>query len=124
MKCHALLMIAALMASSSVGCSKHSDAAVVPNSTAVVPKMTDWGIIEIADRVSSAHTLADGTACTLTPTVLPGGHQILLAISITNLQADGAKQVSSLSTFFTPDLQTIFSFGPTNLITLTLHISK
>jgi hypothetical protein len=121
---HALLLIAALMASSLVGCSKHSTTTVVSNSTVVVPKFTDWGIIEVADGVSSAHTLADGRACTLTPTVLSGGHQIQLATSITNLQAGGARQVSSLTTFFTPDQQTIFAFDPSNVITLTLHISK
>ncbi len=117
MNYHTSLFVAALVASTLVGCSKHS-------TTTAVPKATDWGIIEVSDGVSSRHTLADGRVCTLTPTILPGGHQVQLATSITNMEAGGARYVFSLTTFFTPDTQTTFAFDPSNVISLTLHITK
>jgi hypothetical protein len=110
-------IIAILVAFPLAGCSKHSNAAGVL-------KTTDWRIIEVSDGISSHHTLTDGRVCTLTPTVLPGGHQIQLAMSITNLEASGARHVFSLTTFFTPDQQTTFAFDPSNAVTLTLHLLK
>jgi len=117
MKYRASLIVAGLAASTLVGCSKHS-------TTKAVPKSTDWGIIEVSDGVSSRHTLADGRVCTLTPTILLGGHQIQLATKITNMEAGGARYVLSVTTFFTPDERATFTFDPSNVISLKLHISK
>jgi hypothetical protein len=52
------------------GCSKRSQtAALRPNN--------DLGIIEVSDGKPSSYTLADGRACTITPTVLPDGNASL-----------------------------------------------
>lgn len=117
MKHHTLFSLAVLVALLLLGCSKH------PNIT-IVPQKTDWGVVEVIDSVSSSHILADGRVCTLTPTIIPGGHQVQLATSITNMQADGARHVYSLTSYFYTDQATTFAFDPSNTITLTLHISK
>jgi hypothetical protein len=117
MKYHTLLLGAVLLAVSSFGCSKHS-------SAVAGPKSTDWGVVEVTDDVSSSHTLADGRVCTLTPKILPGGHQVQVEMSITNFQAGEVRYVHSLTSFFNPDQTTTFSFDPSNLVTLTLHISQ
>lgn len=98
-----------------IGCSKHSP-------TAAAPKITDLGIVEVADGKSSSHVLADGRTCILTPTVLPGGHQIQLEMSITNTDAAGTRHVYSLTSYFSPDQTTSFSFDSNTIVSLTLHM--
>jgi hypothetical protein len=115
MKYHTSLITAALFASLLTGCSKHSQ-------TAVVQKITDFGIIAVSNGIPSSHILADGRVCVMTPTVLPGGHQIELATSITDTNAAGKRRVYSLTTFFTPDQATTFAFDSNNVVSLTLHI--
>jgi hypothetical protein len=109
------LIAGALLASLVIGCSKHSQ-------TAAAPKFTDFGTIEVADGKSSSHVLADGRTCVLTPTILPGGHQIQLDTSIRNTNAAGMRYVQSLTSFFTPDQTIIFELDSNNVISLTLHI--
>ena len=109
------LIAGVLLVSLVMGCSKHSQ-------TSAAPKVTDFGTIEVADGKSSSHVLADGRTCVLTPTVLPGGHQIQLETSIRSTNAAGTRHAYSLTTYFTPDEATIFSVESNNLISLTLHI--
>jgi hypothetical protein len=49
------------------GCSKHPQAASFPKSN-------DLGAIDVSSGKPSVHTLADGRACTITPTLLPNGN--------------------------------------------------
>jgi hypothetical protein len=109
------VIIAALLAALLIGCSKHSEAAMVP-------KVTDLGIVEVATGITSSHVLADGRTCLFTPTILPGGHQIQLEASIRNTNAAGTRHVYSLTSYFTPDEATTFAFDSNNVINLTLHI--
>jgi hypothetical protein len=109
------LIIVALLVALLTGCSKHSQ-------TAVVQKITDLGIIAVSNGIPSRHILADGRTCVMTPTVLPGGHQIELATRITDTNAAGTRHVYSLTTYFTSDQATTFAFDSNNVISLTLHI--
>jgi len=109
------LITGALLFSLVIGCSKHSQ-------TAAAPKVTDLGTIEVADGKSSSHVLADGRTCVLTPTVLPGGHQIQLETSIKDTNAVGTRHIQSLTSYFTPDQATTFVFDSNNVISLTLHL--
>jgi len=108
-------IITAFLAVLLIGCSRHSQ-------TVVAPKVTDLGMVEVASGISSSHVLADGRTCVFTPTILPGGHQIQLEASISNMDAAGTKHVYSLTSYFTPDESTTFSFDSNNVINLTLHI--
>jgi hypothetical protein len=114
MKYRTSLIAFALFALAFAGCSKHSQ-------TGVAPKVTDLGTIEVADGKSSSHVLADGRTCVLTPTVLPGGHQIQLEMSISNTNAAGTRSVYSLTSYFNPEQTTSFIFDSNNIISLTLH---
>jgi hypothetical protein len=109
------LIAGALLISLAFGCSKHSQSAAAPN-------VTELGTIQVTDGKSSSHVLADGRTCVLTPTVLPGGHQIQLETSIKDTDAAGTRHVYSLTTYFTPDQATTFAFDSNNVISLTLHI--
>jgi hypothetical protein len=66
MKFHTSLVILASLTLAFAGCSKHAQ-------TAGVSKNNDLGIVDVSSGKQSSHTLADGRACTLTPTVLPDG---------------------------------------------------
>ena len=89
-----------------MGCSKHS-------TTAAVPKITDLGIVEVEDGKASSHVLADGRNYVLTPTILPGGHQIRLETIITYTNADGRTHVYTLTSFFNRNQTTIFGANQT-----------
>jgi hypothetical protein len=115
MKYRTSLIAGALLVSLVIGCSKHSQAPAAL-------KVTDLGTIEVADGKSSSHVLVDGHTCILTPTVLPGGHQIQLEASIRDTNAAGTRYVYSLTSYFTPDQSTTFTFDSNNVISLTLHI--
>jgi hypothetical protein len=52
------------------GCSKSSQIVALPPNN-------DLGVIEVSGGKPSSHTLADGRACTITPTVLPDGNASL-----------------------------------------------
>ena len=67
MKIHTPLIILASLTLVFTGCSKHSQ-------TASFPKNNDLGVIDVSSGKPSSHTLADGRACTITPTVLPDGN--------------------------------------------------
>jgi len=108
-------IIAALLFALLTGCSKNSP-------SAGAPEITDFGIVEVASGISSSHVLADGRTCVLTPTILPGAHQIQLETSIKNTNAAGTRHVFSVTTYFTPDEVTKFEFDSNNVISLTLHI--
>jgi len=66
MKRNASLVVLAALAIALAGCSKQSQ-------TAGFPKNNDLGVVEVSSGKQSSYTLADGRACTITPTVLPGG---------------------------------------------------
>lgn len=67
MKIRTPLIILASLTLTFTGCSKHSQAASLP-------KNNDLGVIDVSSGKPSSHTLADGRACTITPTVLPDGN--------------------------------------------------
>jgi hypothetical protein len=66
MKIHTPLIILASLILAFAGCSKHSQ-------TAGFPKTNDLGVVDVSSGKPSSHTLTDGRACTITPTLLPGG---------------------------------------------------
>lgn len=66
MKIHAPLVILASLTLVFAGCSTQSQ-------TANVPKNNDLGVVDVSGGKQISHTLADGRACIITPTVLPGG---------------------------------------------------
>ena len=72
MNIHTPLIILASLLLAFAGCSKHAQ-------TAGFPKNNDLGVVDVSSGKQSSHTLADGRACTITPTVLPGGDVSLAA---------------------------------------------
>ncbi len=74
MKTSTPLIILASLTLTFTGCSKHSQ-------TASLPKNNDLGVVDISSGKPSRHLLADGRACTITPTSLPDGH-VRLATTI------------------------------------------
>ena len=66
MKNYTPLIALTLLGLALAGCSKHSP-------TASLPKNNDLGVVDVSSGKPSSHALADGRACTITPTVLPGG---------------------------------------------------
>jgi hypothetical protein len=66
MKKYTSLVVLASLTMALAGCSKHSQ-------TASFPKNNDLGVIDVSSGKPSSHTLADGRACTVTPTILPDG---------------------------------------------------
>jgi hypothetical protein len=73
MKRHASLVVFASLAIVLAGCSKHSQ-------TAGFPKDNNLGVLDVSSGKPSSHTLADGRACTITPTVLPDGNVSLATV--------------------------------------------
>jgi hypothetical protein len=63
MKINIPLIILALVFT---GCSPHPP-------TESLPKNNDFGVVDVSGGKPRSHTLADGRACTITPTVLPRG---------------------------------------------------
>ena len=66
MTIHTPLLVLASLTFAFAGCSKQS-------KSATVPKNNDLGVVDVSGGKQSNHTLADGRACIITPTVLPGG---------------------------------------------------
>jgi hypothetical protein len=108
------LFALALLASLLAGRSKHSP-------TAVVPKITDLGVVEVSDGIPSRHLLADGRACVMTPTVLKDG-KVKLVTRIGDTNAAGIRHIYTLTTDLSADQATTFAFDQDNVINLTLHI--
>jgi hypothetical protein len=108
MKTRAPLLIVASLALAFTGCSK-------PSPTASLPKNNDFGVIHVSSGQPSSHTLADGRACTITPTILPDGN-----VSLTT-RIDEAKGFKTL-TFETPidGKAYTFAFDQNTSITVTL----
>jgi hypothetical protein len=113
MKKYISLVVLASFTLAFAGCSKHSP-------TSAVPKNTDLGVVEVSDGIPSSHLLADGRACVMTPTILKDG-RVKLAIRVGDTNA---ASIHTLSTYFVADQATIFAFDQSNIISLTLHISK
>lgn len=67
MKRRASLVVLVSLATALAGCSKHSQ-------TAGFLKINNLGVIDVSSGKPSTRTLADGRACTITPTVLPDGN--------------------------------------------------
>ncbi|MGC3960635.1 MAG: hypothetical protein QM813_22690 [Verrucomicrobiota bacterium] len=67
MKINTSLVILAALTLAVAGCSKRSQSAGLPPNN-------DLGVVFVSGGKSSSHTLADGRACTITPTILPGGN--------------------------------------------------
>jgi hypothetical protein len=110
------LFALALLALQVAGCSKHSP-------TAAVPKITDLGVVEVSDGIPSSHRLADGRACDMTPTILKDG-RVKLSMRTGDTNAAGARTIYTLASDFSADQATTFAFDQSNIISLTLHISK
>ena len=85
-------------------------------------KINDLGIIEVVDGQSSSHVLADGRTYVLTPTILPGRHQIQLETRIAYTNVDGSTHVFTMTTFFNPNQTTIYSGESNSLISVNLHL--
>jgi hypothetical protein len=114
MKKYISLVVLASFILALAGCSKH-----LP--TTAVPKTTDLGVVEVSDGIPSSHRLADGRACVMTPTVLKDGRVKLgIRVGDTNAASIHTLTISSIST----DIATFFAFDQSNIISLTLHISK
>jgi hypothetical protein len=73
MKDHASLIIIASLTIALAGCTK-------PSQTAGFPNNNNLGVIDVSSGKPSSHTLADGRACTITPTVLPDGNVSLATV--------------------------------------------
>ena len=122
MKNHTPLIVATSLVSLFIGCATQH--IKLPTPMSANPKITNLGIVEVADGVSSSHLLADGRTCIFKPAILTETHQIRLEASITHTNADGMRYVYSDAVFFTPDAATTFEFDSNNIINLTLHIKK
>ena len=82
------LIIAVLLATLIAGCSKHSQ-------TAVVPKVTDLGVIEVSDGIPIQQRLGGSRACVITPTVFTNGG---VRLSIAIIETNSAGVVQTLAT--------------------------
>jgi hypothetical protein len=110
-----LLVVLASLALALVGCSRSS-------STAVLPQINDFGIIEVSGGMPSNHTLADGRVCTVTPAILVGGN-VRLTTLVVETNASGIKRTTHV--FDCPVGQTVtFAHDKDTVITVTLRNSK
>ena len=68
------LLILICLALFLTGCSKQSlSPDALASRHAAKPNVTDLGVVEISDKVSSRHEVGTGRTAVLTPTVLPDG---------------------------------------------------
>jgi hypothetical protein len=74
MRFYTSLITAALLTSLFIGCSKHSP-------TATTAKITDLGVVEVANGIQSHHYLGGGRICFISPTVFTNG-LVELGISV------------------------------------------
>lgn len=80
-------------------------------------------MIEISDGIPSRHLLNDGRTCVMTPTVLKDGRvKLVTSVRVTN--ASGNIISSSLAFDAPADQAMSFVFDKSNVISLTLHVSK
>jgi hypothetical protein len=110
MKRHPSLVILALLAVGFTGCSKHAQTASLPNNN-------DFGVINVSSGKSSSHTLADGRACTITPTALPDGN---VSLATTINETDGLRKTLVFEAPVDERAYT-FSFDKSTVITVALH---
>ncbi|EEF60800.1 hypothetical protein [Pedosphaera parvula] len=71
MKIRTPLIVLASFTLAFAGCSRHTQTAT---QAAGFPKSNDLGVIDVSSGKPTSHTLADGRACTITPTLLPNGN--------------------------------------------------
>lgn len=110
MKRHTSLVVFAFLAIALAGCSEHSQ-------TAGAPKNNDLGVIDVSSGKPSSHTLADGRACTITPTVLPDGN-VSLATKMDD--ADGSRRTLIFEASADGRAYT-FAFDKSTVITVALR---
>jgi Flp pilus assembly secretin CpaC len=84
------LIIAALLVSLFIGCSKHS-----PTATPANPNVTDLGVVEVSDGIPIYHDLGGSKACVISPTVFRNGS---VKLSFTIQQTNSAGVVETLAT--------------------------
>lgn len=79
-------------------CSKHS-----PDALATQPNVSDLGVVEVSDGVTSRHDLGNGRVCVIKPSIKTDG-SVLLAMTIEKTDSNGASQVlSHLNAITFPD---------------------
>jgi hypothetical protein len=98
MKNRTSIFALALLAVLFTSCSKHS-----PDAAAVRPKVSDLGVVEVSDGVTSRHDLGNGRVCVIKPTIKTDG-TVLLAMTIEETDSNGADRVlSHLNALTFPD---------------------
>lgn len=110
MRIHAPLVILASLTLAFTGCARHAQ-------TARLPQNNNFGVIEVSSGKPRSHTLADGRACTITPTVLPDGH---VSLSTTINETDGSRKTLVFEATVDGRAYT-FGFDKATVITVTLR---
>ena len=111
MKRHVSLVVLASLAMALVSCSKHSQ-------TAGLPKISNLGVIDVSSGKPSSHTLEDGRACTITPTVLPDGNVSLATVVD---ETDGSRKAL---VFEAPVDERAYTFGFDKSTVITVALRK
>jgi hypothetical protein len=111
MKIRTRLFSLALLPLVLTGCSKHSQTPSIPNNN-------DLGVIDVSGGKPSNHTLADGRACVITPTILPDGN-VSLATTI-----DESKGLKKTVIFEAPVDERAYTFGLDKSTIITVAIRK
>lgn len=88
---------------------------------ATLPKRNDLGVIHVSTGEPSRHTLADGRACTIMPTILPSGN-VSLATSI--VETNGPATRSRTLTFEAPADGRAYTFGFDESTVITVALRK
>ena len=110
MKNHTPFIILASLALAFTGCSKHSQ-------TSSLPKNNDLGVIDVSSGKPSSHTLADGRACTITPTMLPDGN---VSLTTKIVESNGSRTL----TFEAPADGRAYTFGFDKSTVITVALRK
>jgi|ERR1017187_3107403 hypothetical protein len=109
MKIHTSLIVLASLTLAFTGCSKHSQ-------TSSLPKNNDLGVIDVSSDKPSSHTLADGRACTITPTALPDGN---VSLTTRIVETNGFKTLTFETT--ADGRAYTFAFDKSTVITVALR---
>jgi hypothetical protein len=110
MKRFTSLVVLALLTIALAGCSRSAQ-------TAGLPKNNDFGVINVSSGKPSSHTLADGRACTITPTALPDGN---VSLATTINETNGLRKTLVFEAPVDERVYT-FSFDKSTVITVALR---
>jgi hypothetical protein len=92
------------------GCSNHSQTAGIPNNN-------NLGLLDVSSGKPMIHTLADGRACTLTPTPLPDGN---VSLATTIDETNGSRRTLTFQAPADGRAYT-FAFDKSTVITVALR---